>query len=153
MYGPLPHTGLPFEAKHRDEKFSLQLPNHLRSKGNPGTAPFGVHIGPFESCPRSPRTADQALAGQAGQDDEARTARRRPPHSIRGTCALNVRTPPHHFTHAPFITLQGRLHPQGPGCLHDVLTGCRLRQTPRRKSNRSSEITHSLLTCESGCVE
>lgn len=39
MYGPLPHTGLPLEAKHRDEKFSLQLPNHLRSKGKPGTAP------------------------------------------------------------------------------------------------------------------
>lgn len=40
MYGPPLHTGLSaFEAKHRGENFSLHLPNHLRSKGKPGTAP------------------------------------------------------------------------------------------------------------------
>lgn len=39
MYGPPLSHWSALEAKHRGEKFSLLLPNHLRPEGKPGTAP------------------------------------------------------------------------------------------------------------------
>ncbi|KAH8772764.1 hypothetical protein F5883DRAFT_36729 [Diaporthe sp. PMI_573] len=70
------------------------------------------------------------------------------PLSIPGCMGLYTPTP---YTHTLVLTLQGRPQLSGfPGRLHGFPTGCRLRQAPRRKSNRSSEITPSLLSCESG---
>lgn len=85
-------------------------------EGNCRNCSVGVHIGPFESCPVYGLTSHGWPGWPGWQHDEARTARERPPHTIRGRPhVLYAPSPPHPFTHAPLITLQGRLEPRSPG--------------------------------------